>query len=171
MINSINAIFQRLSVIAPVAGVLLFSLNGHAAELPRAPYLPLDMAQKAANAAMAQCIEDGYRVSVAIVSRSGSTKVMIRGDGAGPHTVGSSTGKAFTAASMGRPTADFANLIKDKPELAGLRNMDSRILILGGGLPIKIDGSLVGGIGVGGAPGGHLDTACAVAGIKAIGGE
>jgi uncharacterized protein GlcG (DUF336 family) len=49
--------------------------------------------------------------------------------------------------------------------------MDPRILILAGGLPIKIDGALVGGIGVGGAPGGHLDTACATEGIKAIGGE
>lgn len=41
----------------------------------------------------------------------------------------------------------------------------------GGGLPIKIDGALVGGIGVGGAPGGHLDEACAKVGIDAIGSE
>lgn len=162
---------KSLPLFALIIGLLFASLNGYTAELPKAAYLPLDMAQKAANAAMAQCIEDGYRVSVAIVSRSGSTKVLIKGDGAGPHTVGSSTGKAFTAASMGRPTAEFAKLIKEKPELAGLRNMDSRILILAGGLPIKIEGALVGGIGVGGAPGGHLDTACATAGIKAINGE
>ena len=72
---------------------------------------------------------------------------------------------------MGRPTAKLAALIKDKPSLAGLRDMDPRLVILGGGLPIKIGGSLVGGIGVGGAPGGHLDEACAKAGIAAIAGK
>ena len=147
------------------------SITGQAAELPSAAYLPLEMAQRAADAAMEKCIKDGYRVSVAIVARSGSTKVLIKGDGSGPHTVGSSTGKAFTSASMGQPTAKLAGLIKDKPFLDGLRDMDPRLVILGGGLPIKIGGALVGGIGVGGAPGGHLDEACAKAGIEAIGGE
>jgi uncharacterized protein GlcG (DUF336 family) len=60
---------------------------------------------------------------------------------------------------------DLANLIKEKPELEQLRNMDDRMLILAGGLPIKIGDALVGGIGVGGAPGGHLDQVCAQAGI------
>jgi len=120
---------------------------------------------------MAKCIADGYRVSVAVVARSGSTKVLIKGDGSGPHTVGSSTGKAFTSASMGQPTGKLAGLIKDKPFLDGLRDMDPRMVILGGGLPIKIGGALVGGIGVGGAPGGDLDTVCAKAGIESIGGE
>ena len=46
-----------------------------------------------------------------------------------------------------------------------------RILILGGGLPIEIQGEIVGAIGVGGAPGAHLDEACALAGVQAIGGE
>jgi len=142
-----------------------------AAELPTAPYLPLAMAQKAADAALSKCIVDGYRVSVAIVARSGATKVLIKGDGSGPHTVGSSTGKAFTSASMGQPTAKLAGLIKDKPFLEGLRDMDSRLVILGGGLPIKLGGALVGGIGVGGAPGGHLDAACAKAGLDAIGAQ
>ena len=150
---------------------LLAMTSARAGELPTTPYLPLDMAQKAANAAMKKCIADGYRVSVAVVARSGETKVLIAGDGAGPHTRGSSTGKAFTSASMGRPTSQFAKLIADKPFLAGLRDMDSRLVILGGGLPIKIGGNLVGGIGVGGAPGGHLDEACAKAGLKAIGAE
>ena len=85
--------------------------------------------------------------------------------------MGSSTGKAFTSASMGQPTGNLAALIKDKPDLAGLRDMDPRLVILAGGLPIRIGGALVGGIGVGGAPGGQLDAACAKAGIDAIGGK
>ncbi len=153
-----------------LASILLgacFSVS--AADLPTAAYLPLEMAQKAADAAMAQCIKDGHKVSVAVVARSGSTKVLIKGDGSGPHTIGSSTGKAFTSASMGQPSSKLATLIKDKPFLDGLRDMDPRLVILGGGLPIKIGGALVGGIGVGGAPGGHLDEACAKAGLEAIG--
>lgn len=165
--------FQRkLAVFAGIIGMSVMASGvSKAQELPTAAYLPLEMAQKAANAAMAKCIADGYRVSVAVVARSGSTKVLIKGDGSGPHTVGSSTGKAFTSASMGQPTTKFSKLIGEKPFLEGLRDMDPRMVILGGGLPIKIGGALVGGIGVGGAPGGNLDDACAKAGIDAIGGE
>jgi uncharacterized protein GlcG (DUF336 family) len=161
---------KNLSILSVISVFfVLFSSPAFAAEkLPTAPYLPLDMAQKIANAAMDKCIKDGYRVSVAIVARSGETKVLLRADGASPHTVGSSTGKAFTSASMGQSTMDLANLIKEKPELEQLRNMDNRMLILAGGLPIKIDDALVGGIGVGGAPGGHLDQVCAQAGIDSI---
>jgi len=53
--------------------------------------------------------------------------------------------------------------------LQGLREMNDTILILGGGLPIEIGGEVVGGIGVGGAPGTHLDDACAQAGLASIG--
>ena len=158
---------SALSVIS-VFFALFFSPAFAAEKLPTAPYLPLNMAQKIANAAMDKCIKDGYRVSVAIVARSGETKVLLRADGASPHTVGSSTGKAFTSASMGQSTMDLANLIKEKPELEQLRNMDDRMLILAGGLPIKIGDALVGGIGVGGAPGGHLDQVCAQAGIDSV---
>ena len=165
---TIKSAFLALSCASAIA-----ALAPHAAaaqDLPTAPFLPLEMAQKVADGAMAKCTADGYSVSVAIVDRSGSTKVLIKADGSGPHTVGSSTGKAFTSASMGRPTAELAALIKDKPELAGLRDMDARLVILGGGLPIKIGDALVGGIGVGGAPGGHLDEACAQAGLDSLGG-
>ena len=54
---------------------------------------------------------------------------------------------------------------------AGLRDMDERLVIQAGGLPIKIGGALVGGIGVGGAPSGDADAACARAGLDAIGAE
>ncbi len=142
-----------------------------AQDLPTSPYLPLDLATKAAQVALEACAADGYNVSVAIVARDGATKVHLKADNSGPHTVGSSQGKAFTSASMGRDTAGLANFIGENPQHDGLRYMDSRMVIQGGGLPIKIGGALVGGIGVGGAPGGHLDEACARAGLDAIGAE
>lgn len=139
-----------------------------ATELPQQAYLNLDTAQKLASAALTQCAADGYNVSVSVVDASGVTRVQIRADKAGPHTLESSRKKAYTSASMGRPTADFADLIKKMPEIAGLRDMDPNILILGGGLPIKVAGEKIGGIGVGGAPGGHLDQACAQAAIDKV---
>ncbi len=143
----------------------------HAEELPKQTYLPLDMAQKAANTALQKCSTDGYRVSVAVVDRSGVIIVHLRASGAGPHTINSSVRKAYTAASMGRSTLELAEFIKDKPELHGLRNMDNQILLLGGGLPIKLNGELVGGIGVGGTPSAPADDACAKAGLEGIGAQ
>ncbi|MBI3594541.1 MAG: heme-binding protein [Nitrospirae bacterium] len=138
------------------------------AELPKASYLPLEIAQKIANGALKKCHEDGYQVSVVVVDRAGVILVEIRHELAGPHTLNSGFRKAFTAASLGRSTQDLTNMIKDRPDLSGLRNMDDRILILAGGLPIKIENQLIGGIGVGGAPGGNLDEACAKAGLDTI---
>lgn len=150
---------------------LLTPVAGFAQDLPTAPYLPLDMATTAAQTAIAACGAEGHNVSVAIVARSGETKVLLSADNAGPHTVGSSTGKAFTSASLGRDTTGLAGFIGGNPENGGLRDMDSRMVIQAGGLPIKIGGALVGGIGVGGAPSGAIDETCARAGLDAIGAE
>jgi len=141
-----------------------------AQSLPTAPYLPLTMAQTAADAALEQCAADGYQVAVAIVDRSGNLKLMIKADGTGPHIIGGSIGKAFTSASIGAPTTFFAEMIVNDATLAGLRDTDPRMVILGGGLPIVIDDAHIGGIGVAGAPGTQFDENCAKAGLEAIGG-
>jgi uncharacterized protein GlcG (DUF336 family) len=140
-----------------------------AAELPRETVLPLSLATQAAEAAVDQCTKDGYRVSVAVVDRAGVVRALLRQDGAGPHTIDSSRKKAYTSASLGRPTAELSELITKMPAVQGLRDMNDNILILGGGLPIRMGEEVVGGIGVGGAPGGHLDAACAQAGLESIG--
>jgi uncharacterized protein GlcG (DUF336 family) len=140
-----------------------------ARELPKESVLPFSLADKAAHAALEKCTADGYRVSVAVVDRSGVVRVLIREDGAGPHTVDSSRKKAYTSASMKRPTGELADMMAKMPAIQGLRDMNEQILILGGGLPVELGGEVVGGIGVGGAPGGHLDAACAQAGLDAIG--
>lgn len=138
-------------------------------ELPKESVLPLGMAQRAVQAAVEACKKDGYRVSVSVVDRAGILRAMGRADGAGPHTVDSSRKKAYTAASLRRPTTELADLINKVPSLQALREMNDNVLMLGGGLPIELAGDVVGGIGVGGAPGAHLDDACAQAGLDAIG--
>ncbi|MEW6246459.1 MAG: heme-binding protein [Nitrospirota bacterium] len=159
-----------MKTFAFVVGLMLgFVQAAGADEPPREAVLPVAQADKAVHAALEKCTKDGYKVSVAVVDRAGVLRALMRGDGAGPHTVSSSSKKAFTAASLRRPTSELADLAAKMPALQGLREMDDRILILGGGLPIEIGGEVVGGIGVGGAPGAHLDDACAQAGLDAIG--
>ncbi|SLM48300.1 conserved protein of unknown function [Nitrospira japonica] len=162
--GSRNAAFVVLMCSVGFLGV------GHAAEeLPKESVLPLAMANKAVQAAVEACKKDGYKVSVSVVDRAGELRAMGRADGAGPHTIDSSRKKAYTAASVRRPTSELADLIGKVPTLQSLRDMNEHVLILGGGLPVEIGGEVVGGIGVGGAPGAHLDDACAQAGLDAIG--
>jgi uncharacterized protein GlcG (DUF336 family) len=155
----------HLALLALLTGSVVVSAQG---VLPTQPYLPLDLALTTASAALAQCETDGYRVTVAVVDRSGVIKVLLRADGAGPHTVGSSTRKAYTSASLGRPTGELAATVAGNAELEGMRHMDPQIILLAGGLPIVVEDVVVGGIGVGGAPGGNLDEACAQVGIDAL---
>lgn len=144
-------------------------VSAFAEDLPREAVLPVAMAAKAAHAALDKCKADGYKVSVTVVDRAGLVRVVLRGDGAGSHTVDSSRKKAYTASSLRRPTTEFAELVTKAPTLQGLREINDQMLILGGGLPIEINGEIVGAIGVGGAPGTPLDDACAQAGLDAIG--
>ena len=162
---------SQQSVVA-LALVFAFGCAGAPAladDLPREAMLPVAMAAKAAQAALEKCKTDGYKVTATVVDRMGVVRALLRGDGAGPHTVDSSSKKAYTAASLRRPTSELAELIAKVPTLQALRDMNDRVLILGGGLPIEINGEVVGGIGVGGAPGAHLDDACSQAGLDAIG--
>lgn len=158
---------RELIIVAAVAAPFAAS----AQDLPTAPYLPLDMATTAAKAALDACAAEGHNVSVAVVARDGATKVLLKADKSGPHTAGSAQGKAFTSAAMGRDTAGLAEFISGNPQNAGLRDMDSRMVIQAGGLPVKLGGALVAGIGVGGAPSGAIDATCARAGLDAIGAE
>jgi uncharacterized protein GlcG (DUF336 family) len=157
----------RLMIVASLA--LLPVAAPAADELTKELVLPAGMASKAIQASLEACKKDGYKVSVSVVDRAGVLRAMVRADGAGPHTIDSSRKKAYTAASLRRPTTELAELINRVPTLQALREMNDQVLILGGGLPIEIGGEVVGGIGVGGAPGAHLDDACAQAGLDAIG--
>jgi uncharacterized protein GlcG (DUF336 family) len=159
-------------IVGPILmGLVLQEGTVVADELPREAVLPLTMASKAASAALEKCAKEGYRVSVAVVDRAGVLRAQLRGDGAGPHTVDSSRKKAYTAASLQRPTSELAELIVRTPAVQAMSEMNENILMLGGGLPIEIGGETVGAIGVGGAPGAQLDQDCAKSGVDLAVGE
>ncbi|MFW6024625.1 MAG: heme-binding protein [Dichotomicrobium sp.] len=126
-----------------------------------------EFAQKAAEAAMEACREQGYQVGVTVVDRSGHPQVFLRDRFAGPHVYETSYRKAWTAVSFGIPTSELeANTRAGDPSQA-IRHLETA-LPLGGGLLIESAGSAVGGIGVSGAPSPELDDECAREGITAI---
>lgn len=126
-----------------------------------------ETALMAAQSAMESCRKQGYQVAVAVVDRSGLTQVLLRDRFAGAHTVDIATNKAWTAASMRMSTTAFGAETQPGKPMSGLRS-HHRILAAGGGLAIEGGGSMLGGIGVSGGPGGEADEACAAAGIRAI---
>ncbi|MFC8304034.1 heme-binding protein [Specibacter sp. NPDC057265] len=121
---------------------------------------------KAVAAALAQCQADKLPfVTVAVVDRFGTVQAILRGDNAAEHTIESAKAKAYTAAAFGAPTSELAQRINGNgPTIADLPGT----LFLPGGVPLKVAGVSVAGIGVGGAPDGKLDEACAAAGAAAL---
>lgn len=127
------------------------------------PELALDLAR----ATLESCRGRGYQVAVAVVDRSGVTQVMLRDRFAGPHTPLTASGKAWTAASFKTSTTELNAVSQPGMMQAGIRNLPG-VVIIGGGLIVEAGGSLVGAVGVSGAPGGDADEACAKAGIDAV---
>ena len=126
-----------------------------------------ESAYTAAKAAMESCRKSGYQVAVAVVDRAGVTQVFLRDRFAGPHTVDVATNKAWTASSMRMSSAAFGLETQPGKPMSGLRG-HPRVMAAGGGLLIESGGSMLGGLGVSGGPGGEADEACAQAGLKAI---
>lgn len=127
------------------------------------PEVALDLAR----ASLAACRERGYQVAVAVVDRFGVTQVLLRDRFAGAHTVPTASGKAWTAVSFRTSTAELSAMSQPGMPQAALRSLPG-VVALGGGLTIEASGSILGGVGVSGAPGGEADEACARAGIEAV---
>jgi uncharacterized protein GlcG (DUF336 family) len=126
-----------------------------------------EIALEAAQAALKKCRDNGFQVAVAVVDRFGQPQVMLRDRFAGLPAPETATGKAYTALSFRANTGDLAKAIRDGQMDAGLAHLP-RVAMLAGGLMIETAGTLLGGIGVSGAPGGDKDEVCAKAGLDAI---
>jgi len=129
--------------------------------------LSLTAAQQAAQAALAACQKDGFTIAVAIVDRGGHPLVMLRDPLAGAHTPQTAINKAATAVSFRTDTTELAATTQAGKAASGIRHLPN-VVAVGGGIAIRAKGSIVGGIGVSGAPGGDADDVCAKAGIAAI---
>ena len=127
-------------------------------------FLTLAAAKKAADVAMGSALAKGYPVSVTVVDRDGIVIAQHRADTATGATVAVSLGKAVAAVGFQMPTSAIHDYAKTNPGAIYIHGFS----ILPGGLPISLEGSVVAGIGVSGAPTGEIDAACAADGINAI---
>jgi uncharacterized protein GlcG (DUF336 family) len=126
-----------------------------------------ETALKAAQAALKKCRDSGYQATVAVVDRMGVVQVLLRDRFAGPHTTDMATAKAWTSVSFRTSTDELAKATQPGSAQSGIRNRPG-VAAVAGGLMIEASGSLLGAIGVSGAPGGKEDELCAAAGIAAI---
>jgi uncharacterized protein GlcG (DUF336 family) len=126
-----------------------------------------EAALKAVSAALADCRKRGYQVAVAAVDRGGIVQALLRDRFAGAHTPDTAIGKAWTAVSFRVDTLALAQQTQPGQPGSGVRQLP-RVVAVGGGELIEAGGTLLGALGVSGAPGGYADAACARAGIAAI---
>ncbi|HVO87931.1 MAG TPA: heme-binding protein [Casimicrobiaceae bacterium] len=131
------------------------------------PTLTTVAALQAAQAAFDRCSKQGYTVSVAVVDRGGHALALLRENLAGPHTVQTAIGKAYTAVSFRTDTLELAATTQAGKPSSGIRQLPN-VVAVGGGVMIQAKGSLVGAIAVSGAPNGEADDVCAKAGAAAI---
>jgi uncharacterized protein GlcG (DUF336 family) len=147
--------------------ILGWACTAHAEGTFAVKVMTPETALKAAQAALAKCRASGYQVTVAVVDRMGVLQVLLRDRFAGPHTPDMASAKAYTAASFRTNTTELAEATQPGRPQSGIRNRPG-VAAVGGGVMIQAGGSLLGAIGVSGAPGGREDDACAEAGIAAI---
>lgn len=146
----------RLTLAAALAAT---ALSAHA-QVKSEKVLPLALANEIAAETVAACAAKNFNVTAAVVDRAGQLRALHRADGAGPHTLASAQKKAFTAASFRAPTSAIQKNVQENPAAAQLVYIDG-IIALAGGVPVRAGNEVVGGVGVGGAPGGAIDEQCA----------
>jgi uncharacterized protein GlcG (DUF336 family) len=142
--------------------------------------VPIALAVEAAKTAIDTCKANGYQVTVTIMDPDFSTRLVLRGDGAGDRTVEIARRKAYTVIKTGMSSGDFGKTLPPSapppppapgagpPPLPGPINGDANLISWAGGLPVKAGGKVVGAMSVSGAPGGEKDEACVSAGLAKI---
>jgi uncharacterized protein GlcG (DUF336 family) len=125
--------------------------------------ISLALANKMLEAALAKGQELGIPFSIAIVDKPGNLKAFYAMDGAPILSLEISQNKAFSAAAYNRATHEWYDRLKDDPPLLHGIVHTPRLVIFGGGYPIKINNELIGGIGVSGGHYSHDMQVCEAA--------
>lgn len=129
--------------------------------------LSLADANRLAGAALASCQAIDREAAVAVVDRGGNLVVLQRGDDVGPHNTVAAHRKAFTALSTKTSTSALAARAASDEASRNLVSV-AELLLIGGGEPIYVAGSVIGGIGVAGAGGSANDERCAREAIESV---
>lgn len=161
---------MRLRSIKSVCGLFLL-ISAHAFAASPAPLnqsnMSLNLANALVEATMSACHAQGRSAVAAVIDRGGHLLSLQRDDSVGPHNTDAAIKKAFTALSTKTPSRIFAENARKNPESNNLNTIDS-LLLIGGGVPVKVGSEVIGAIGVGGAGGSVIDEGCALEAIDKV---
>lgn len=136
-----------------------------AADVVPVKRMSMEFARDLAQKAVQVCRDRGFQVSAVVVDRDGTTQVALRDTLASRFTIELATRKANTVTLSGATGSDFRRARQDiRDEI----NSVDGLLMLEGAVPIRAKGSLLGALGVSGAPGGDEDEACAAEAAAAL---
>jgi uncharacterized protein GlcG (DUF336 family) len=123
--------------------------------------LNLDDARKIIASGERKAIEMGIPYNIAVADAGGGLVAHVRMDGAWLGSVDIAINKAWTARAFDMPTENLAHITQPGQPGFGLNTTnDSRVVIFGGGIPLKLDGVVIGAVG---ASGGSVEQDVAVA--------
>ena len=132
------------------------------------PGITWEAANTAVQAAMRYAEDHGWKINVAVVDRGGNLMAFLRMPGAFIHSIDLAIDKAYTSASFGFPTKAWMGAIGHDDGMKFGFSSQPRLIVFGGGVPIRVGDDWIGGIGVSGASESE-DEECAKAGLKALG--
>jgi len=154
---------MRTAVLSSMLGALLGAADAQAQGVVSQPILAMATAKLVAEAALTACTSKGFHTSVAVVDRAGNLLVVLRDELAHPVTIEMAQRKAQTAVLFRTSTLEFQQRTANDPSLAPQRNVTG-VLALGGGVPIRLDGEIIGGVASSGSSQ-TMDDECARAGL------
>ena len=157
-----KAMLNKCLVMMPV---LLITAGAFAEDVVPSRLLGLDLARDIAQGAIDACRKDGYQVSAVVTDRSGDDVVVMRDVFSSKYMMQLARNKANAVVMSGLASGEVReNMARIRDELNELDG----VLLIEGGVPISVAGSMIGAVGVSGAPGGDKDAACARRGIEAV---
>ena len=159
--------FAKTAALVSTLALSLLATTASAQAVRTEKNMSLELANQIAAATVAACAASNYNVTAAVVDRFGGLRALQRADLAGPHTPAAAQAKAYTSASARANTTAMLENVQKNPGAQTLVDIPG-FLVLGGGVPVRVGNEVIGAVGVGGAPGGHLDEQCAVAGIAKV---
>lgn len=157
--------------------IFCVSMSSSVIALPSYHVLPVNLALEAATEAVNACQKQGYGVTATVLTKEGLTQVVIRGDGAPPHTIENSFNKAYTIVTLGPlqkadTTSAVVKAMIPTPNPIGNWPLAPSplpgVTFSSGAVAIKVGDEFIGGLGVSGAINGTIDEGCAQAGLAKI---
>jgi uncharacterized protein GlcG (DUF336 family) len=158
---------KHMSKMAMVAAGAFIGASTCQADTLPTHRIPAALADEAASETVAACARQSYGETAVVLDADVAVIAVLRGDGAGIHTLDSAHDKAYTSVSFKNDTLALAERAKGEDSIAPLAKLP-HVMFFGGGVVIKLGDEVIGSIGAAGAPGAKLDDGCAHAGLDKI---